>query len=132
MKTLIKSAKLDQAGMTASIACAIHCAALPFVITTLPLFGLGFLAHTWVELTMICISLVIGIWSLTTSYPKHRKLLPVVILVLGFVLIGSGHYLVEDLEAVLIPLGGLTIAASHFVNWKYSKTCNHKPQATIE
>jgi hypothetical protein len=132
MKTMIKTTKLDQAGMTASIACAIHCAALPFVITTLPLFGLGFLAHSWVELTMICISLVIGIWSLSTSYPKHRKLLPVAILVLGFVLIGSGHYLVEDLEAILIPLGGLTIAAAHFVNWKYSRACNHKPQPPIE
>ncbi|MNV62481.1 MerC mercury resistance protein [compost metagenome] len=75
---------------------------------------------------MICLSLFIGTWSLTRSYPKHQKLLPVVVLILGFALIGSGHYLIDDLEAILIPLGGFTIAAAHFINWRYTRSCSHK------
>jgi hypothetical protein len=36
---------LDNAGMTASLMCAAHCALLPIVVTLLPVVGLGFLAH---------------------------------------------------------------------------------------
>ncbi len=129
MKSFIKSARLDQLGMTASVACAIHCAALPFLMSTLPLWGLNFLAHSLVETSMICLSLFIGIWSLSTSYPKHRKVAPILVLITGFGLIASGHYLVESLEAVLIPLGGFTIAGAHLINWKFSRTCNHNAVA---
>lgn len=125
MKPLLKSARLDQLGMTASIACAVHCAALPFVITMLPLWGLTFLAHSWVEISMICLSLLIGIYSLVGSYPKHRKVLPMVLLILGFSSIAIGHYFLESLEAILIPLGGFIIAGAHLINWKYSRnTCD--------
>lgn len=126
MKHFIKSEKLDQLGMTASVACAIHCAALPFVLTTLPLFGLSFLAHSWVEMVMIALSLIIGVCSLSTSYPKHKRPLPIIILAMGFAMIGTGHYLVESMEAVLIPMGGFTIALAHYINWKYSRSCVHK------
>lgn len=125
MKPSVKSSTLDQMGMTASVACAIHCAALPFLLTTLPLWGLEFLAHSWVELSMICLSLLIGTYSLTTSFPKHRKLIPILVLIIGFGLIATGHYTLESLEAFLVPLGGFTIAAAHYLNWKYSRSCNH-------
>ncbi|MEQ7800474.1 MerC domain-containing protein [Pedobacter sp. ASV1-7] len=125
MKPSIKSVSLDQLGITASVACAIHCAALPFIITTLPLWGLEFLAHSWVELSMICLSLVIGICSLSTSFPKHEKVLPIMVLVTGFGFIAIGHYAFHSLEAVLIPISGFTIAAAHYLNWKYSRSCNH-------
>ena len=36
------TSKLDNAGMTASILCAIHCAIVPLLITVLPLAGLSF------------------------------------------------------------------------------------------
>ena len=125
MKHSVKSSALDQLGMTASLACAIHCAALPFFITTLPLWGLEFLAHSWVELSMICLSLIIGISSLVSSFPKHKKVIPILVLIIGFVLIATGHYTLESLEAVLIPIGGFTIAAAHYLNWKYSRSCSH-------
>lgn len=126
MKHFIKSEKLDQLGMTASLACAVHCAVLPFVLTALPLFGLSFLAHSWVELVMIGLSFIIGVYSLSTSYPKHKKLLPIMVLVTGFGLIAIGHHLIESIEAILIPMGGFTIAGAHYINWKYSRTCSHK------
>lgn len=44
----------DWLGMIASIGCAIHCAAMPFVIAYLPALGLSFLAdeafHKWMAL----------------------------------------------------------------------------------
>lgn len=125
MKLSPKSARLDQLGITASVACAIHCAALPLIITALPLVGLEFLANIWVELSMICLSVFIGVYSLSRSYPKHKRTLPVLILVSGFACIGLGHLAFEQIEFLLVPAGGFIIAAAHLLNWKYSKSCTH-------
>lgn len=127
MKSLLKSDKLDHLGIAASIACAIHCAALPLIITALPLLGLEFLANIWVEIFMIGLSLVVGISALISSYPVHKKTLPIIILLVGFILIAIGHFVFKNLEAVIVPLGGFTIAAAHLINWKYSRTCKHGP-----
>lgn len=125
MKPLAKSDRLDHLGIAASIACAIHCAALPLMITALPLLGLEFLTNIWVEIFMISLSLVVGFSSLSYSYPLHKKMLPIFILVIGFFLIAAGHFILKDLEAIIVPAGGFTIAAAHLINWKYSRICKH-------
>jgi hypothetical protein len=117
--------KLDNIGMTASALCAVHCAVVPVLITALPLMGLGFLADPWVEWWMIILALVIGISSLSLSYLNtHRRILPLIMLAAGFGVIITGHLLITGwLEAVIVPCGGLTIAAAHFVNYKYAGVC---------
>jgi uncharacterized membrane protein YczE len=126
MKTLLKSGRLDQLGMTASVACAIHCVVLPLVVTFLPLVGLEFLANIWVETAMICISMVIGAWSLISTYPRHKNLAPLLLFITGFVLIATGHFLIVQMESILVPLGGFTIAAAHYMNWKLNRVCEHE------
>lgn len=111
--------------MTASTLCAIHCAAVPVFLTSLPLVGLGFLANPWVEWGMIIVALVVGVWSIAGSFlNSHHKALPLILLVIGFATIILGHIFTKGwLEAVIVPVGGLTIAAAHFVNYKYAGTC---------
>jgi hypothetical protein len=118
MKSIIKSKTLDQLGMTASVACALHCAALPFAAIALPLLGLEFLANIWIEVIMILFSLIIGTWSMLSSHREHRNYIPVMVLLAGFMLIWSGHFLWCHLEAVLIPVGGFTVAGAHYINLK--------------
>lgn len=127
MKSL-KTLNLDKIGITASSACAIHCALLPFVLTLLPLWGLEFLATPLLEITMICLSAIIGIWSLSKSYRQsHQNLLPIVLLVAGFAFILTGHFSgIETIEPILIPLGGFTIAGAHFLNLRLNKSCTHR------
>jgi hypothetical protein len=134
MKSFYNSEKLDQWGMFASISCAIHCATLPLIATALPLLGLEFLANVWVEIIMILISLILGTWSLLVSIKEHKSILPLFTLVAGFMFISTGHFLWHDLEAILIPLGGFTIATAHFINWKLVRTCSyiHKSDDGIE
>jgi len=122
MKTSLLG-KLDRVGLTASALCAIHCAVMPFVITLLPLIGLEFLSSIWVEIALVVLSVTIGLSSLMPSYFKyHKKTLPILLLIAGFVLIFGTHLLeLHVLEPILVPLGGLTIAAAHFVNWKFMK-----------
>ena len=125
MKQRSYKINLDRIGITASTLCAIHCAALPFVITVLPMWGVGFLANEAVEITMIAVSLIIGIWSLSAAYRKqHHRIIPVLILISGFACIGVGHFLgIELLEPILIPLGGFTIAIAHYINLRMLKSC---------
>lgn len=83
---------LDRLGMTTSALCAVHCAAVPLLLTMLPLWGLGFLARPWVELLMISLAVLLGITSLGLSYFRyHRNPLPLIVLVIGFGLIALGH-----------------------------------------
>jgi hypothetical protein len=115
---------LDKIGISASVLCAIHCAAVPFVITLLPLWGLDFIANEWFEIGMICLSLLLGIWSLGKSIKSHHHVSPILMLILGFLSIAIGHfYGIPVIESILIPLGGLIIAAAHLLNLKYLKKC---------
>lgn len=117
--------KLDHIGMTASTLCAIHCAIVPVLITFLPLAGLGFLANPLFEWSMIILALLLGVSSIFLSYLRtHRRALPLLLLLGGFALIIAGHiYLKGWIEAIVVPLGGLTIATAHFINFKYVGVC---------
>jgi len=117
--------KLDNVGMTASVLCAIHCALVPILITTLPLIGLGFLANPWFEWGMITFALCIGFWAIGITYVRMKhSLLPLILLIAGFVIIIGGHLFIKSWhEAVIVPMGGLLIAAAHFFNYKYARIC---------
>ena len=122
------SPRLDNIGITASTLCAIHCAVVPLLFTSLPLVGLGFLANAWVEWGMIIFALVIGVYSIGLSYWRtHRRSVPLFMLVSGFVIIMGGHAFTTTgkSEAMIVPVGGLLIAAAHYVNYRYTGACNH-------
>jgi len=124
--TVIKhGAKLDSIGMTASFLCAIHCAIVPLLITSLPLFGLGFLANPWLEWGMIIFALLIGVYAIGLSYVRtHHRFLPMLLLIIGFFIIIAGHLLIRSWrEAIIVPFGGLFIVAAHFFNFRYTGAC---------
>ena len=64
---------LDRAGAAASFLCALHCAVMPFVITALPLLGLGFLASEPVEWALLGCSGILGALSLCVGFREHRR-----------------------------------------------------------
>ncbi len=113
--------------MTASILCAIHCAIVPIMLTSLPILGLGFLTNPWLEWSMIIFALLIGIYAIGNSYlNQHHKLLPIILLLIGFAIIIGGHFLITNWhEAIVVPIGGLLIAIAHFFNMKYTATCTN-------
>jgi len=119
MKVSKLTLHLDNLGIIASILCAIHCAAIPLLISTLPLWGIAFLNTVWIEIVMIGISLMLGSVSLGLSYFRnHRKIIPLLLLMAGFLLIAVGHFTGKfALEILFVPLGGFVIASAHFVNW---------------
>ncbi len=129
MKSNIHGSKLDNIGMTASILCAIHCAVVPIIITSLPLIGFGFLANPWVEWGMILFALCIGFYAIGLSYFKtHHKIFPFILMIGGFLIIIAGHLFVKNWhEAIVVPMGGLLIATAHFFNYRYTGACTSTP-----
>ena len=54
----------DALGISASIACAIHCALLPLFLTSLPLFGINIIHNLGFEIGMIVLAFGIGSYSM--------------------------------------------------------------------
>lgn len=111
--------RMDKLGMGVSIACAIHCAALPLIIGALPLLGISFLANEYFETGIIITSLIIGYSSLTRSFCKYNHTAPLIIITVGFGLIFIGKFLAnQSQEWLFLTLGGLLIATAHYYNLK--------------
>ena len=82
----------DWIGLAASIGCAIHCAAMPFVIAYLPALGLSFLAneafHKWMAVGCFAIALT----AFVPGFRKHRRLMPVIVASVGLVMISTAAF----------------------------------------
>lgn len=119
--------KLDRAGVTASFLCAIHCAVMPFIITVLPLLGLGFLASEPVEWALLACSAVLGTLSLCVGFREHkrRRVFGVLGLALAFLVAGRifhEHHL-DWWGPILMVLGGLTMMSAHVFNRTLCRSC---------
>ncbi|MFP6583766.1 MAG: MerC domain-containing protein [Candidatus Hydrogenedentota bacterium] len=119
------SERLDKMGMSASMFCAIHCALMPIVIGVLPLIGLQVLGSHAIEDTVIVGAFIIASLSLVPSYFRvHRKMLALVLFVLGFGALILGHAITQQwLGVPLAVTGGLGVAIAHWVNHRECKNC---------
>jgi hypothetical protein len=110
----------DFLGMSASIACAIHCAVLPVFLTTLPLFGFEILHNPWFEGGMIGLAFAIGSGSLYHGYKKHhRRIPPVMLFGAGFVFLVLKEVFTGYHVIFLVPAVSLIVIA-HYLNLRYT------------
>ena len=113
------SSNLDFLGFSASLLCAIHCISLPLLLSVGALGGLAWLENELLEHGIILLSFIIASWSLGQSYFKYRiRLDAIAIVLLGFGFILAAHAFAENLEPVLMMIGGICIALAHYLNWK--------------
>ena len=126
MKNQFIGLHLDFIGFSASLLCAIHCAALPFLLSMAPLAGLQFLDNPWIEYAIIILSFTIASNALIHGYRRHHhKSLALIIAIIGFILIALGHTLgSEQVELFFTPSGGILIAVAHLINWKHIQVSN--------
>ena len=114
-------------GATASLACAVHCALMPLVITLLPLVGLAFLADPRLEWALFAVSAAIGVTSLRLGFREHRSWRALAVLTIGLGTLATGR--VAEARALgwwavpLVVAGGLTVALAHWVNRRLCQSC---------
>jgi hypothetical protein len=118
---------VDAVGTIASLTCAIHCALMPVVATSLPLIGLGFLADEGMEVALSIFSSVLAVVGFGLGFRRHRSLRPLVFLPAGIALFvlarvaegaGWGRACVPCLVG-----GGLLLAVAHIQSRRLGRIC---------
>jgi hypothetical protein len=121
----IRKVNWDALGITASVACAIHCAVLPLFISTLPLFGVNIIHNMAFEAGMVFLAFGIGSWSLYHGYKRHHhSLRPFGLFCLGLALLILKLFFVHYETWLLIPAVALIVTA-HFLNFRFCRVHNH-------
>ncbi len=90
------SAWRDWLGVTASILCAVHCAAMPFVVGFLPLLGLDFLADPAFHIWMLSLCIGLAFLAFVPGWRCHRRISPAVVAVCGLSLISVAAFAGDD------------------------------------
>jgi hypothetical protein len=108
----------DKLGIATSLACAIHCALLPLILTSLPLFGINIIHNSFFEWGMIMLACVVGTYSLYHGYIKHhRSLLPVGLFITGCSFLFAKQ-LFHNYEYFLLFPAVILIIAAHYINYR--------------
>lgn len=125
MKERAKKINWDALGITASVACAIHCALLPLFLTSLPLFGINIINNIFFEAGMILLAFCIGAYSLFHGFRQHHhSKWPLVLFSIGIVLLIVKEFFVAYEAWLLVPAATLIIVA-HVVNYRSCRVHNH-------
>jgi uncharacterized membrane protein len=119
----------DALGIAASVACAIHCAILPLILSSLPLFGVNIINNTGFEFLMIGLAFIIGVYSLWHGYKKHHhKFYPVILFALGISMLFMKQFFHQHFLLFLLPAVALIVTA-HWLNYvetRKTKACDLK------
>lgn len=114
----------DGVGIATSILCAIHCALLPIIASSLPvLAGVHNIIFEW---AMIILAFGVGIYSLRHGFKKHhRNYTPFYVFGLGFAFLIAKQFFHSQEIYFLVPAVVLMVAA-HYRNYKLCKrsTCH--------
>lgn len=108
----------DGLGIITSLACAIHCAILPLIATSLPLFGINIIHNNVFEWTMIGIAFAVGSYALFHGHIKHhRSFVPILMFSAGFVFLITKQIFHQYEVYFLIP-AVLLIVSAHYYNYR--------------
>lgn len=98
---------------------------IAFVINRYAPNGTKLLSKPWIELGLIGIALAVGLTSLFLAYFKHhRKIIPLLILLIGFMFILVGHLFENRIaEPAMVSAGGIFIVFAHYKNLNLTRRC---------
>lgn len=115
----------DRLGIAASLACAIHCALLPLLFTSLPIFGINVIQNKTFEIFMVVLAFAIGSYSLYHGWKKHhRSVLPIIVFSIGFIFLVLKLFLAEFENWLLLP-AVTGIVSAHVINYRACKVEQH-------
>jgi hypothetical protein len=119
----LKRINWDALGVATSVVCAIHCALLPLILTSLPLFGINIINNLAFEFFMIMLAFCIGAYSLYSGWKKHhRNWLPFAFFTAGITLLFCKQIWHNYQLIFLIP-AVIFIVTAHYLNYKLCSAC---------
>jgi hypothetical protein len=117
----------DRMGVAAAVLCGIHCALLPLAAGLLSAIGLGLLLDERIELALLMLAGLIGVWSLWPAFRRqHGRILPLLLFVAGLLVMVSVR-LIEagdtSLEQPAVVAGAAAVAVAHLTNLRLCRQC---------
>jgi len=132
-QTLNSNGFWDKTGATVSWVCAVHCLAMPFIISFLPLLGISFLAHEGIEYIIIGFSIVIALVSLLPAYfRQHRKIRTLLLFISGICFFIFADILFEESltgKITFVLIGASLVTSAHFINRRLCRNCQNCEEA---
>ncbi len=115
----------DAIGITTSVACAIHCAVLPLLLTSLPVLGINIIDNPVFEYFMILLAFVVGAATLYQGYKKHHhRLLPLAFFTAGMLFL-LGKQIWHEAHLLLLFPAVAAIVSAHFFNFRLCRVPGH-------
>lgn len=112
----------DKAGFFTSMLCAIHCSAIPVMISMGLLSTTTWLHNHLIDWIVIGIGVLIATYSLLGDFlKKHRNIVPLSLASLGFVFLFIGMIEHHGWMLIFSVVGGLLVASAHFYNHRLGK-----------
>jgi hypothetical protein len=108
----------DAFGVGASLACAIHCAALPLILTSFPVFGINIIENNGFEYFMIFLAFFIGSYALWHGYRKHhQRFAPLLFFAVGMLCLFAKQ-IWHQYQFWFLPFAISGIVLAHFMNFR--------------
>jgi Ca2+/Na+ antiporter len=116
----------DILGAITSLACAIHCALLPILLTSLPVFGINIIHNEYFEWAMILIAFIVGAYSLLHGFTKHHNNHIPLLAFCGGIIFLVLKQLLPSFQYVLLFIAVCLILYAHYTNYKlcHKSKCN--------
>lgn len=133
-KTLgTKPRAFDALGISASVLCAVHCAALPVLFAVFP--SLPFAASCdegGFHQVMAALVAGLGLTAFLSGYRQHRRLPLLLLASLGLIAIFVGAFAHDLLpfhshaiETGITLFGSITLVTAHILNVRFCRRCAH-------
>ena len=91
-----RSRMCDCVGVVCSCACAVHCAAMPFVIGWLPALGLTWLADEGFHQWMAGMCFLLAVAAVLPGYRRHRRIIVPLLAIGGVSVLATGAFALPD------------------------------------
>lgn len=120
-----KRLNLDVLGIGVSVACAIHCAALPLLLTSLPIMGTNIINNEKFEYLMIFLAFAVGSFALWHGYRKHHHRPGPLAAFTGGILLLLAKQIWHQYQFLFLSLALLLIISAHVLNYRACRVHNH-------
>lgn len=108
----------DAIGIFTSLACAIHCAVLPLLISAITVFDVNLVNNELFEWGMILAACLIGTYALFHGYRKHHREKTPLILFFSGILLLIGKQLWHEYQLWILPFAVTAIISAHLLNFR--------------
>ena len=115
----------DRAAVVASVACMVHCLALPLIVAALPalatILTLPAAFHFW----LLAFAIPTAALALLRGRSQHGAWWPTVAGAAGLALLATGALMPESAaETVVTVSGSLLLVLAHVANWRLRRACH--------